>query len=231
MDVGLYIAAQGMLAEQARQDALANDLANSSTPGYKPETLVQESFGAMLLSNAQNGQAVGTIESGVKIGQESVDMTPAALEPTGNVLDFAIVGPGFFAVRTAQGVQYTRNGQFSESSKGILVDQNGDPVLTQNGAQIQVGSSGTVPTSALGVFNVPKPTEIGNNNFTGATAGRVAGATVESGQLEGSGVDPIYAVVDMNDALESYQAGQKAIQTIQQTLQESAGSVGGLGGI
>ncbi|MGO9751596.1 MAG: flagellar hook-basal body protein [Solirubrobacteraceae bacterium] len=225
MDVGLYIAAQGMLAEQARQDNLANDLANASTPGYKATTAVQQSFGAILLSNAQNGQAVGTIDTGVRIAKQVVDLAPAPLQATGDPLDFAIAGSGFFAVRTAQGVQYTRNGQFSSSSQGLLVDQYGDQVLAQNGAPIAVGAKGTVPTSALGVFNVPNAKEIGNNNFTGAAGGAATG-TVESGQLEQSSVDPIETLIGMTSSLQAYQAGQKAIETISQAMAQSAGTVG-----
>ncbi len=223
MDVGLYIAAQGMLAEQVRQDQLANDLANASTPGYKSQTSVQESFGSVLLSNPGGGG--GTIQTGVKIVREVTNLAQAPLQATGNPLDFAIAGDGFFAVRTPQGVQYTRDGQFSSDSQGLLVDQFGDPVLSQSGAPIQVGAKGTVPGSALGVFNVPNAKEIGNNNFTGAAAGAGTG-TVEAGQLEGSGVDPIDTMVDMTTSLQAYQAGQQAIQTINQTMQESAGTVG-----
>src|SRR5208283_3857494 len=102
MDLGLYIAAQGMLAEQVRQDQLASDLSNSSTPGYKPETSVQQSFGSILLSSG-----VGSIQTGVKIAQEVPNLTQGALQATGDPLNFAIAGQGFFSVRTPQGVQYT----------------------------------------------------------------------------------------------------------------------------
>jgi flagellar basal-body rod protein FlgG len=225
MDVGLYIAAQGMLAEQAHQDNLANNLANASTPGYKATSAVQQSFGAILLANGQNGQAVGTIDSGVRIAKQVVDMAPAPLQATGAPLDFAIAGSGFFAVKTAQGVQYTRNGQFSSSSQGLLVDQYGDQVLSQNGAPIAVGAKGTVPSSALGVFNVPGATEIGDNNFTGAAGGAATG-TVESGQLEQSSVDPIQTLMNMTSSLQAYQADQKAIETINTAMQQSAATVG-----
>ncbi len=225
MDLGLYIAAQGMLAEQTRQDNLASDLANASTPGYKPVTSVQQSFGAILLSNAQNGTGVGTIDSGVKIAKEVANTASAPLQATSNPLDFAIAGAGYFAVRTAQGIQYTRDGQFSSSSKGLLVDQSGDQVLSARGAPIAVGANGVVTPSSLGVFNVPNVTEIGNNNFAGAAAGAASG-TVQAGMLEGSGVDPIETIMDMTTSLQSYQAGQKAIETIQQAMQASASSVG-----
>jgi flagellar basal body rod protein FlgG len=139
MDVGLYIAATGMLAQQVRQDQLTNDLANASTPGYKPDRSVQSS------------------------------------------------------------------------------------------APIRVSANGTVPASALGVFNVPNAAKQGDNLFTGAAAGRGTGA-VQQGVLEGSGADPVHTMVDMIAAMREYEAGQKAIQSIDETLGESAASVGSLGG-
>jgi flagellar basal-body rod protein FlgG len=230
MNVGLYIAAQGMLAEQVRQDQLANDLANASTPGYEPDTSVQTSFGAMLLSNTATGQQVGTIDTGVHVGKVVTSNAPLPLKPTGNPLDFGIAGDGYFAVRTANGVQYTRNGQFSANAQGLLVDQFGDQVLSQSGGPIQVGAQGAVPAGALGVFTVPNAQKLGNNNFTGTAAGRATG-TVEAGQLEGSGVDPIKTMVDMTASMQAYQAGQRAIQTISQSMQQSAGTVGLVQGV
>ena len=228
MDLGLYIAASGMLAEQVRQDQLSNDLANASTSGYKHDDAVQTSFGSMLLSNTATGKTVGSIQTGTTISKIVTDMTPAPLNQTGQPLDFAIAGTGFFAVRTAQGVQYTRGGQFSSSAQGLLVDAQGNDVLSQTGAPIKVGAQGTVPATALGVFNVPNAVKQGNNLFSGTAAGVGAG-TVKSGALEGSSVDSVRTMVDMIASLRTYQSGQQAIQTIDETMGQSASSVGSLG--
>ncbi len=72
-------------------------------------------------------------------------MTPAGMHDTGQPLDFGIVGPGFFAVQTARGVRYTRDGQFSASATGQLVDQSGNQVLDQQGKPITVGAGGSGP--------------------------------------------------------------------------------------
>jgi flagellar basal-body rod protein FlgF len=229
MDTGLYIAASGMLSQQVREDQLANDLSNASTPGYKTDSSVQSDFGAMLMSNTATGQPVGTIDTGVKLGNPVTNLTPAALHSTGQPLDFGIAGAGFFAVRTPQGVRYTRDGQFQESAQGLLTDSNGDPVLSQNGAQIAVSSAGTVPASSLGVFNVTGATKQGENNYTGAAGGRATG-TVQQGELEDSAVDPVSTMVDMISSVQTYQSGENAIQAIDGTMQESAQSVGSLGG-
>src|SRR5579859_8215691 len=154
MDTGLYIAASGMLAQQVREDQLANDLSNASTPGYKTDASVQQDFGAMLLSNTSTGQPIGSINTGVRLGTPVTNLTPETLHSTGQPLDFAVAGQGFFAVRTAQGVRYTRDGQFQAGAQGLLTDSLGNPVLSQNGATITVSAQGTVPASSMGVFNL-----------------------------------------------------------------------------
>ena len=229
MDTGLYIAASGMLAQQVRQDQLANDLSNASTPGYKTDASVQQSFGSLLLSNTATGQQIGSLNTGVKLGTPVTDLTPEALQSTGQPLDFGIPGAGFFAVRTPQGVQYTRDGQFDESAQGLLVDGQGNDVLSQNGAPIQVSAQGTVPASSVGAFNVTNPTKQGENYYAGTAAGRATGV-VRQGELENSAVDPVNTMVHMITATQTYQAGENAIQTIDSTMQESSQSVGSLGG-
>jgi flagellar hook-basal body protein len=112
MDVGLSIAASGMVAEQTRQDQLSNDLANASTPGYKPDSTPSHSFGEVLLDSATTGQPIGSMNMGVALGKTYTDMAPAGMQRTNEPLDFGIVGVGFFAVRTPQGVRYTRDGQY-----------------------------------------------------------------------------------------------------------------------
>jgi flagellar basal-body rod protein FlgG len=227
MDLGLYIAATGMVAEQTRQDQITNDLANASTPGYKPDRTPQRSFGEMLLSNTTNGQPVGTIDMGVQLGATVTDMTPAGMHETGQPLDFGIVGAGFFGVQTAQGVRYTRDGQFSASASGQLVDQAGNRVLDQQGKPIAVDSEGHVASSALGVFEVPKAVKQGENLFSGSASGKGAGS-VREGALEESGVDAAKAMVDMIGSMRTYQSGQQAIQAIDQTLQAASTQVGSL---
>jgi flagellar basal-body rod protein FlgF len=227
MDIGLDIAATGMVAEQARQEQLANDLANASTPGFKPEETPQHSFGAVLLANTEGGEAVGSVNEGVALGKAYTNKLDGTLQETGEPLDFAIVGNGYFAVKTEGGTRYTRDGQFTVSSKGVLTDANGDPVLSSKGAQIKVSATGTVPASALGVFEVPGAVKQGENLYTGKVAGKPTG-TVHQGSLEGSGVDAAKTMIEMITSLRSFQSGQQAIQAISQTLQEASSQVGSL---
>jgi len=129
MERGLYIAASGMVAEQMRQDQIANDLANASTPGYKADRVTQRAFADLLLTNTVTGQTIGGLTTGVGIDRMVTDLAPQPLRDTGEPLDMAIAGDGFFAVQTAQGTRYTRNGQFTEAANGTLTDQLGNAVL------------------------------------------------------------------------------------------------------
>ncbi len=229
MDAGLAIAAQGMLAEQVRQEQLSNDLANSSTPGYKPQLAEQKSFDTLLLANSTTGQTIGPLQMGVTISGTTTDVAAAPLQSTGQPLDFGIAGDGFFAVRTPAGVRYTQDGQFQANAKGQLVDSSGNPVLSQNGQPVTVSAKGTVAPTALGVFNLRNPAEQGDNLFTGTAAGRATGV-VHAGELEQSSVNAVSTMTDMIASLRAYQAGQSAIQSIDQTMQEDAQSVPSLSG-
>jgi flagellar basal-body rod protein FlgF len=228
MDRGLYIAASGMLAQQVRQDQLANDISNADTPGYKPDRSAVRSFPEMLLSNTQTGQVVGPLGAGAQVDATVTDLTPQPLRPTNEPLDFAVQGQGYFAVDTPQGERFTRNGAFTEGPNGTLVDQNGFEVLGRNGQALRV-RNGAVEPATLGVFAVANAAKQGDSLFDGNAAGAAAGRAV-SGALEGSGIEPTRTMVDMMASMRAYEAGQKAIQSIDQTLDKAAGQVGSLPG-
>jgi flagellar basal-body rod protein FlgF len=227
MERGLYIAASGMLAEMTRQDQIANDLSNASTPGYKADRSTQRSFGDMLLENTQTGQQVGSLGLGVATDRVVTDLAPAAIRTTDEPLDLAIQGDGYFAVQTNQGLRYTRNGQFTASPQGTLTTGLGQPVLGQNGQPVRINADGTVTANSVGVFNVPNARKQGDNLFTGAAAGRGTG-TVQTGALEASGADPAKSMVEMIASFRAIESGQKVIQTIDETLQKAANNVGTL---
>jgi flagellar basal-body rod protein FlgF len=227
MERGLYIAASGMVSEMARQDLISNDLANASTAGYKSDTAVQGSFGDLLLRNTQTGATIGPLGRGSRIERQVTDLSAAPIKETGEDLDFAVEGNGFFAVQTAQGVRYTRNGQFTAAANGRLTDQLGNAVLGQNGRPITIGADGKVPEASVGIFALNNATKAGDNMFRGTAAGRGTGQ-VRSGALEGSGSDPVRAMTDMIASLRAFESGQKVITTIDSTLQKASNQVGSL---
>jgi flagellar basal-body rod protein FlgF len=228
MDRGLYIAASGMLAEQIRQDQIANDLANASTPGYKGDRTAQRTFGDILLASSASGQAIGSQSTAVQVDRIETDFTPRPARETGEPLDFAIVGEGFFSVQTAQGVRHTRNGQFQVAPDGRLATAQGDPVLDRAGRPIVV-AGGKVDPRRLGVTTLTDPVKQGDSLVTGTPAGAAAGQ-VRAGALESSGADAARAMVDMISSMRAFEAGQKVIQTIDETLGKAATQVGAVQG-
>jgi flagellar basal-body rod protein FlgG len=224
MERGLYIAASGMVAEQMRQDQIANDLANASTPGYKADRVTQRAFADLLLSNTATGQSVGGLTTGVAADRMVTDVSPQPVRDTGEPLDLAIVGDGWFGVQTAQGTRYTRNGQFTAAADGTLTDQLGNAVLGGNGQPVKVDRAGHVSAQDVGVFALNNPAKQGDNLFSG-TAGGTATGTVRTGALEGSGVDPARTMVDMIASFRAFEAGQRVIQTIDESLHKTATQV------
>ena len=160
------------------------------------------------------------------------DWSPQALKDTGEPLDMAINGDGFFAVQTAGGVRYTRNGEFQSDEQGRLVTSMGDPVLGRNNQPVTIGADGKVDPRALNVVLLQNPRKTGDNLVTGtpgAVAGLLAGQ-VRAGALEGSGADPTKAMVDMIASMRAYESGQKVIQTIDTALGKAASEVGRVSG-
>jgi flagellar basal-body rod protein FlgG len=229
MERGLYIAAAGMLSEMVRQDQIANDLANTATNGYKPNRVAQREFDEVMLANTQTGQQVGALGRGPVISKQTTDFSQGDLKDTGEPLDFAIAGDGFFAVRTPQGVRYTRDGEFQAAANGTLTDQRGNAVLDAKGRPVQVKADGTVDNTTIGCFALANPRKAGDALFTGTARGQATG-DVRGGVLEASGVDAGRTMVDMIASMRAYEASQKSITTIDSTLQLTAQQVGNLPG-
>jgi flagellar basal-body rod protein FlgG len=230
MDRGLYIAASGMLAEQRRQDQIANDLANSATPGYKADRTTQTSFNSLLLANSVTGAVVGAQGTAVEVDSVQTDFTPQPARDTGEPLDFAVVGEGFFAVQSAAGVRYTRNGQFTADAQGRLVTAQGDPVLGRNGRPLTIGADGRVDPRTVQVVALTNPRKEGDSLISGTPAAGGAVGQARAGALEGSGADATRAMVDMITSMRAYEAGQKVIQTIDSTLGKATAQVGAVTG-
>ena len=239
MDRGLYIAASGMLSEQTRQDQIANDLANASTPGYKGDVSTQHAFGQLLLQNTENGQTIGALGLGAQIAATVTDMTQAPLKQTGQPLDLALAGQGFFRVQTPDGIRYTRDGQLVLDSSGrlqtatgyLVLDTSGQPIKAGSASGLQVAADGTVSSNGksvaqISVVSLTSPVKQGDTLFDGTAGTRPAGTSVVQGSLEGSGVDATRAMVDMLSSLRTYQSDQQAIQAIDDTLKKGIASGG-----
>ncbi|MBR1627978.1 MAG: flagellar hook-basal body protein [Lachnospiraceae bacterium] len=141
---GLYTAYTGMVQEQRRLDVLANNLANSTTVGYKREGATSKSFRDELAlrikdSERRGVRGIGDIQMGVKIGETYTDYSDGAAKVTDEQADLAIQGEGFFAIEFMDknqnpSVKYTRNGEFNVDKDGYLVTADGDHLLNQEAA-------------------------------------------------------------------------------------------------
>ncbi|MCL2472388.1 MAG: flagellar basal-body rod protein FlgF [Treponema sp.] len=143
---GWYTAASGMRAQQWRLDAVANNLANVDTDGYKRDQAAFKAFPELLLrrmkddgqyphpfGSADAAPIIGKLGTGVELNELYVDFDQGALKETESDFDVALDGKGFFAVATPQGERYTRNGSFQLGKEGYLETKEGYPVMGENG--------------------------------------------------------------------------------------------------
>ena len=230
-----------MLAEMARQDQLANDLANASTPGYKADRVSQRSFGDLMLSNSTDGSVIGPLGAGAAIDKQVTDVRPQAMRATGQPLDLAVEGDGWFGVQTKQGVRYTRNGAFTTDAQGFLTTAQGDRVLGKNGqplnlsggekvsiarnGDVHVGNRlvGTVGVIALQPNSLRKE---GDNYLTGTVDPTAKVGMVAQGALESSNVNTVKEMVSLIENMREFEADQKMIRAIDDTLGGAVNQVG-----
>lgn len=156
MDSGFYAACAGLRAQSQALDVAAHNLANVNTSGFRGEQMTFQSLVAMARPGASNALNLATNNYGVLEGTH-LDLSGGNMTSTGNPLDVGVEGSGFFAIATAQGTRYTRNGSFRVSSAGELVTSAGDRVLGDPALGDQEGirvPSGTVTISPDGTLSV-----------------------------------------------------------------------------
>jgi len=151
MDSGYYAAMTGLVARTQALDTAAANLANAGTPGYRAE---REYFRSVLLGpDALDSQLGRVVNNFGLLGGDRLSMAQGALQQTGNPLDLAIEGEGFFQVQTPNGIRYTRDGGFNRAQNGQLVTAAGEPVLSTTGKPIPV-PPGEVSVGVDGVLSV-----------------------------------------------------------------------------
>ena len=165
MDSGFYAACAGLRAQSQALEVVAHNLANLNTAGFRGEKTTFQSLVAAAGPTVPNLLNLATNNFGVLEGAH-LDMTSGNLETTGNPLDVGIEGTGLFAIQTARGTRYTRNGSFQVSSAGQLVTAAGDLVLS-NPALKEKGAI-SVPTGIVSIASD------GTLSVNGAVAGSIA---------------------------------------------------------
>jgi flagellar basal-body rod protein FlgG len=232
---GLYSAASGMEAQQQQFDAISNDLANVSTPGYQGEII---GFHDLLYSS---GGYVGNLPTGAGAAAQVMgrDQNQGAIQQTGRSLDVAIQGSGYLEVRRPDGtIGLTRSGDLQIDAQGSLTNQQGmplqPPINVPSGvpaSEVNIAANGNVTARGrqlgrIQLVTVPAPdglTSDGGSLFSAtAASGAIrpaTAATLQQGALEGSNVDVGRAMATMMTAQRTYSMESNAIQNQDQMLQ------------
>lgn len=231
---GLYSAATGLQTASENQEVQAENLANASAPGYRQRGLAFETFDRVLNRNLPPvGDSVGARTAGMYI-----DFRPGAMQQTGNPFDLALGEPDqFFAVAGPNGTLYTRNGSFRVATNGALVTQGGYPVLGDTGpitvppesTRIDIGKDGSIiadgnPSGQVRLVRFGDVTQLAPAGPTLFAAGpnatpRDGDGRVFQGFKESSNVQPADVMVRMILGSRLYDAAQRSIRTIGDTLQ------------
>jgi len=232
---GLFSAAAGMSAQQLQLDAVSNDIANVSTTGYKSERV---GFEDLLYNRVDKAGTETTAGAGAAARIIGRSQTQGTLKETGNPLDLAVEGEGFFQLRRPDGTTVlTRNGAFTVSADGAIGDASGDlldPPLKLpagvNASDLRISSDGTVSAQGkrlgqIALVNVTAPDHLtpegGSLLAPNAASGAprlLAGGRMQQGALEESNVDLGRDMTTMMTTERAYQMSSTAIQTESQMM-------------
>ncbi len=254
---GLYTAYTGMINEQKRLDVISNNLANSATVGYKAENVTSQSFKDMMAVKIRDGSnafldvPIGNMNLGVKIGETYTDWGQGSLRETGNTYDIAIQGQGFFQMRVTDAggndeIMYNRNGQFTMTRDGFIVDaygnhlqgSGGDVQIPADTVDVAIKNTGVVYADgvvidriALVDFEDYNYLEYYGENMFRPVNGAVqtaSDASMLQGFTEQSNANVIDQMVSMITITRAYEAGQKMIQTQDNLIGKAVNEVGKL---
>jgi flagellar basal-body rod protein FlgF len=225
MDPLTAIAASGLRARMESLDLLANNSANSSTSGYKADREFYSLYVAPEAQDAGSSTMMPLVES------PWIDLTQGTLRSTGNSLDLALSGKGFFSVDGPNGTIYTRNGNFRLDPTGKLVTADGYPVRGASGAvtlqaslPIDISSDGSIQQGGqtvgqLSVADFPGAAGLlkqGSNYFRAADPSQApaaaSGVSVEQGKLEDSNAGSAQAAISVVSVMRQFEMLQKAAQ-------------------
>ena len=260
-DEAIFVAASGALVQGTRLDVLSNNLANINTIGFKADRAVFSHY----LSESKNSASPTDLNLQsddpreisssspsnikVKLDGTKTDFSPGQLRQTGNPLDFALEGDGFFCIETQNGIQqYTRKGTFTFNENGALVTQEGALVLGENGRSIKINpedrknisvdeEGGIIADGSkldtIKVVDFSRPYSLmkaGNAAFLPVNSAVVEqkpeDVRIKQGVVELSNVNPIKTMTEMIEVHRAFESYQKVIRSMDEVLSRSIDEVG-----
>ncbi len=246
MEVSLYQAAAAMSATAQWQDLIAENLSSSSVPGSRKQEVSFSDVQAGLIPG-QAGNPGSTYS--LTTAKQVTNFQHGELRAPGNPMDFALEGPGFFALKTPTGqTGYTRNGEFQLNASGQLVDKQGDQVLGDGGPlQLQPDNPGTLTVSAAGdvaqgdsvigklkTYEFKHPDQLtmtGSGIFTasgpGAGLNPASTTKVRQGYLEAANASPTTQMASLITAMRLFEANQKVLQMQGDRMSKVISNLGG----
>ncbi|MDP9172288.1 MAG: flagellar hook basal-body protein [Planctomycetota bacterium] len=251
MIYGLWQSATGILTNSYRQDVISNNIANSETVGFKKDLamLRQRATAAEergLTGNNPGNSQLENLGGGMLVEPTEVDNSQGELELTGNNLDLALHGHGYFGVTSGGQLHLTRAGQFLVNRDGNLVlsndvgqsvlDINQQPIHLSTMAPVTVDSKGAVTQNGktiakIGMFDVSDPKQLQKEGGTlmsikDGAAVMPASAEIRSQYIERSNVEPATELSSLMDAQRQLQANANMIQYQDQTLDKLINDAG-----
>lgn len=248
MSGGIYMSAAGAMAYEKRMQVISNNLANINTSGFKKDKghfLIIDSPDSIKEDLEKKSISTGKQQPPLWLQFETItDFSAGPMKHTGNPFDLALEGDGFFCIKTEQGTQYTRNGNFSLDQDGMLVTMDGLPVLGEGGPiniegdTFTVGVEGNisvdgnlVDTIKIVGFEKPDALEKTENSLfaiadKNEVESKAENTGVSQGFIELSNVNAIRMMTEMIEVLRGYESYQKAIKTADEANAKAINDVG-----
>jgi flagellar basal-body rod protein FlgF len=230
MDNALLVNLSHQLAAQAAMDTIANNIANANTNGYRREEM---KFEELLRSGRGADWQKNATQTTRYVKEAGIvrDLTEGRIVATGNTLDLAMNGDGYFVVQTARGERFTRDGHFTLNAEGQIVTETGDALLSDGGpititnedGDVKIAADGTI-SGDQGQIGKLRVAQFADSRALVKEGGSLYGTTqtptdaesgykIAQGMIESSNVQPVTEITDMISVMRSYQAVANLIQS------------------
>jgi flagellar basal-body rod protein FlgF len=238
MQSSLYVALSGQVALQKRLETVAHNIANVNTGGFRAEEV---SFSTFLSRSGPTPVAFASS------GESYISRRAGELVQTGNPLDIAVQGNGWFGLRTPDGVAYTRDGRLHMDAGGALLSVNNHPILDAGGAAILLDPNGGPPViaqdgmisqrgrqvGAIGLFALDANAKLTRTDNSAVQSDRPGAAVLDfnnngviQGMAEGSNVNPVLELTHMIEISRTFESASNAIQSNETTFLDAVKTLG-----